>query len=74
MFEENDTISTELDAMIGDIIISVQAAQTMADRFGKDYCLMPDLSVQESTRYTRPRAVEIVKPRRGYDVCRGDGG
>lgn len=74
MFGENDTIGTELDEMIEDIIISVQAAQAMADRFGKDFCLMPDLSVQEATRYTRPRAVEIVKPRKGYDVCRGDGG
>lgn len=74
MFEENDTIGTELDEMIEDIIISVQAAQTMADRFGKEFCLLSDLSVQEATRYTRLKAVEIVKPRRGNNVCRGDGG
>ena len=74
MFEENDTIGAELDEMIEGIIISVRAAQTMADRFGQEFCLLLDLSVQEATRYTRPRAIEIVKPRQGYDVCRGDGG
>lgn len=66
-------MENELDEMITDIIVSVQAAQTMADRFKKDYCLMDDLSVQESTEYTRQRAVEIVKPRRGtYNVCGRD--
>jgi len=66
-------MESELDEMITDIIVSIQAAQTMADRFKKDYCLMDDLSVQESTEYTRQRAVEIVKPRRGtYNVCGRD--
>ncbi len=66
-------MENELDEMITDIIVSIQAAQTMADRFKKDYCLMDDLSVQESTEYTRQRAVEIVKPRRGtYNVCGRD--
>jgi len=66
-------MESELDEMIEDIIVSIQAAQTMADRFKKDYCLMDDLSVQESTEYTRQRAVEIVKPRRGtYNVCGRD--
>jgi len=65
-------MESELDEMIEDIIVSIQAAQTMADRFKKDYCLMDDLSVQESTEYTRQRAVEIVKPRRGVYVCGRD--
>ena len=66
-------MESELDEMITDIIVSIQAAQTMADRFKKDYCLMDDLSVQEATEYTRQRAVEIVKPRRGtYNGCGRD--
>ena len=65
-------MENEFDGMITDIIVSVQAAQTMADRFKKDYCLMDDLSVHELTEYTRQRAVEIVKPRRGVYVCGRD--
>lgn len=65
-------MENEFDEMITDIIVSIQAAQTMADRFKKDYCLMNDLSVQEATEYTRQRAVEIVKPRRGVYVCGRD--
>jgi hypothetical protein len=73
MSKKDSTMESELDEMIEDIIVSIQAAQTMADRFKKDYCLMDDLSVQESTEYTRQRAVEIVKPRRGtYNVCGRD--
>jgi hypothetical protein len=72
MSKKDSTMESELDEMITDIIVSVQAAQTMADRFKKDYCLMDDLSVQESTEYTRQRAVEIVKPRRGVYVCGRD--
>jgi len=73
MSKKDSTMESELDEMITDIIVSIQAAQTMADRFKKDYCLMDDLSVQESTEYTRQRAVEIVKPRRGtYNVCGRD--
>ena len=72
MSKEGDKMESELDEMITDIIVSVQAAQTMADRFRKDYCLMDDLSVQEATEYTRQRAVEIVKPRRGVYVCSRD--
>ena len=72
MSKKGGNMSNELDEMITDIIVSVQAAQTMADRFRKDYCLMNDLSVQEATEYTRQRAVEIVKPRRGVYVCGRD--
>ena len=72
MSKKGGNMSNELDEMITDIIVSVQAAQTMADRFRKDYCLMTDLSVQEATEYTRQRAVEIVKPRRGVYVCSRD--
>jgi len=72
MSKKDSTMENELDEMITDIIVSIQAAQTMADRFKKDYCLMDDLSVQESTEYTRQRAVEIVKPRRGVYVCGRD--
>lgn len=72
MSKKGGNMSNELDEMITDIIVSVQAAQTMADRFRKDYCLMNDLSVQEATEYTRQRAVEIVKPRRGVYVCSRD--
>jgi hypothetical protein len=73
MSNKGGNMENELDEMITDIIVSIQAAQTMADRFKKDYCLMDDLSVQESTEYTRQRAVEIVKPRRGtYNVCGRD--
>lgn len=65
-------MENELDEMITDIIVSIQAAQTMADRFNKEYAMLDDLSVQEATEYTRQRAVEIVKPRRGVYVCSRD--
>jgi len=66
-------MESEFDEMIEDIIVSIQAAQTMADRFNKEFAMMDDLSVQEATEYTRQRAVEIVKPRRGtYNVCGRD--
>lgn len=65
-------MESEFDEMIEDIIVSIQAAQTMADRFNKEFAMMDDLSVQEATEYTRQRAVEIVKPRRGVYVCGRD--
>ena len=72
MSKEGGKMESELDEMITDIIVSIQAAQTMADRFNKEFAMLDDLSVQEATEYTRQRAVEIVKPRRGVYVCGRD--
>ena len=49
--------------MIDDIVIAINAAQAMADRFGKSYCILSDLSVHEATPYTQLKAVEVVHPR-----------
>jgi hypothetical protein len=49
--------------MIDDIVIAINAAQAMADRFGKSYCILSDLSVHEATPYTQIKAVEVVYPR-----------
>lgn len=54
----------DIREMIDDVIISIQAAQAMADRFDKPYCILPDLSVHEVTEYTRGKALEIMQPRR----------
>ena len=69
MSNNGGNMESKVDEMITDIIVSIQAAQTMADRFNKEFAMMDDLSVQEATEYTRQRAVEIVKPRRGFYVC-----
>ena len=53
-----------INEMIDDVIISIQAAQAMADRFDKPYCILSDLSVHEVTEYTRSKALEIMQPRR----------
>ena len=49
--------------MIDDIVIAINAAQAMADRFNKSYCILSDLSVHEATPYTKIKAVEVVYPR-----------
>ena len=49
--------------MIDDIVVAINAAQAMADRFGKSYCILSDLSVHEATPYTQIKAVEVVYPR-----------
>ena len=54
----------DIKEMIDDVIVSIQAAQAMADRFDKPYCILSDLSVHEVTEYTRERALEIMRPRR----------
>jgi len=45
-----------------EIIVAIQAAQTMAERTKRVVCVMPDLSLVFETDYTRERAVEIVHP------------
>jgi len=49
--------------MIDDVIVAINAAQAMADRFNKSYCILSDLSVHEATPYTQLKAVEVVHPR-----------
>ena len=52
------------DTSEDDALIAIQAAQSMANRTGRPFVIMFDLSVQESTEYTRERSVEIVHPNR----------
>jgi hypothetical protein len=52
------------DTSEDDALIAIQAAQAMANRMGRPFVIMFDLSVQESTEYTRERSVEIVHPNR----------
>jgi len=56
-------LSAGIKEMIDDIVVAINAAQTMADRFGKSYCILSDLSVHEATPYTQIKAVEVVHPR-----------
>lgn len=49
---------------VDDILIALQAAQAMANRMSRPMVLMDDLSVQEVTRYTEAKAVEIIHPMR----------
>ena len=56
-------LSAGIKEMIDDVVVAINAAQTMADRFGKSYCILSDLSVHEATPYTQIKAVEVVHPR-----------
>ena len=56
-------LSEGIKEMIDDVVVAINAAQTMADRFGKSYCILSDLSVHEATPYTQIKAVEVVHPR-----------
>ena len=56
-------LSEGIKEMIDDAVVAINAAQTMADRFGKSYCILSDLSVHEATPYTQIKAVEVVHPR-----------
>lgn len=47
-----------------DAIIAIQAAQSMANKMGRPFVIMFDLSVHESTEFTRERSLEIVHPNR----------
>jgi len=56
-------LSEGIKEMIDDVIVAINAAQAMADRFNKSYCILSDLSVHEATPYTQLKAVEVVHPR-----------
>jgi hypothetical protein len=56
-------LSEGIKEMIDDAVVAINAAQAMADRFGKSYCILSDLSVHEATPYTQLKAVEVVHPR-----------
>jgi len=56
-------LSEGIKEMIDDAVVAINAAQAMADRFGKSYCILNDLSVHEVTPYTQLKAVEVVHPR-----------
>jgi hypothetical protein len=56
-------LSEGIKEMIDDAVVAINAAQAMADRFGKSYCILNDLSVHEATPYTQLKAVEVVHPR-----------
>lgn len=56
-----------------DILIALQAAHSMANKLNRPFALMDDLSVQEVTRYTEAKAVEIIHPMRKDYVRSRDG-
>ena len=59
--------------LVSDILIALQTAHARANATNKPMAVMDDLSVQEVTRYTETKAIEIIHPlRRDYVRC-GDG-
>lgn len=56
-----------------DILIALQAAHSMANKLNRPFAVMDDLSVQEVTRYTETKAIEIIHPLRKDYVRSRDG-
>ena len=56
-----------------DILIALQAAHSMAEKSNRPFAVMDDLSVQDVTRYTETKAIEIIHPLRKDYVRSRDG-
>jgi hypothetical protein len=56
MFNKND------QAYVNDVVIALEAAQSLADRIGEETCVLKDLRVVVLRLNNEP-ALEVVKPK-----------